>query len=230
MAVLERNPLETFASIFERAAERKGGVDALESLLSKPKSAAQLKKLEDRDVLAEMTKCVFRSGFVWKVIENKWPGFEKAFHEFDVTRCAMLSDEELEALAQNAEIVRNAKKIESVRRNAQFMLAVREEHGSFGRFLAAWPADDFVGLWDELKRRGDRLGGQTGRFFLRFVGRDTPMFSRDVVKALIRAGVVDKEPTSKKALSATQDAFNCWREESGRSYNEMSRVLAMSVD
>ncbi len=222
--------METFASIFERAAERKGGVDALESLLSKPRSAAQLRKVQDSDVLAEMTKCVFRSGFVWKVIENKWPGFEKAFHDFDVTRCAMLSDEELEALTTNAEIVRNAKKIESVRRNAQYMLEVRDEHGSFGRFLAAWPADDFVGLWDELKRRGDRLGGQTGRFFLRFIGRDTPMFSKDVVKALIHAGVVEKEPSSKKALAATQAAFNQWREESGRSYNEMSRVLAMSVD
>ena len=44
-----------------------------------------------------MTKCIFRSGFVWKIVENKWPHFEAAFHGFDVTRCAMLSDEELEA-------------------------------------------------------------------------------------------------------------------------------------
>ncbi len=222
--------LQTFSSIFERAAERKGGVSALEDLLGKPKTAAQLKKVADGEVLAEMTKCVFRSGFVWKVIENKWPGFEKAFHGFDVTRCAMLSDEEMEALADNAEIVRNAKKIESVRRNAQYVLDVRGEHGSFGNYLAAWPEDDFVGLWDELKKRGDRLGGQTGRFFLRFIGRDTPMFSKDVVKAMIGAGVVDKEPTGKAALNATQEAFNQWRAESGRTYTEISRVLALSVD
>lgn len=222
--------MDTFASIFERAAERKGGADALQDMLQvKPKTEAQLKKLSDAQVLAEMTKCVFRSGFVWKIIESKWPGFEKAFHGFDVARCAMLSDEELEDLQQNTDIVRNAKKIHSVRRNAQFILEVRESHGSFGAYLAQWPDDDFIGLWAELKARGDRLGGQTGRFFLRFIGRDTPMFSADVVRALVAQGVVDKEPTSKSALKQTQQAFNQWREESGLSFNEISRVLAFSV-
>ena len=106
---------------------------------------------------------------------------------------------------------------------------MRDEYGSYGKFLSQWPDDDFVGLWEHLKKGGDRLGGQTGRFFLRFIGRDTPMFSRDVVKALIDAGVVEKEPTSKKALQTTQDAFNQWRAESGRSYTEISRTLAMSI-
>ncbi len=221
--------MDSFASIFERAAERKGGSDALEALLPKPTSKAALAKVSDADVLAEMTKCVFRSGFVWKIIENKWPGFERAFHDFDVTRCAMLSDEELEALQANTDIVRHAKKILSVRNNALYVLDVRSEHGSFGKFLAAWPDDDFVRLWADLKKRGDRLGGQTGRYFLRFIGRDTPVFSPDVVRALVSMGVVDKEPTSKKALMETQDAFNAWRAESGRSFNEISRVLACSV-
>ncbi len=221
--------METFASIFERAAERKGGERALEEILPKPKSAAALRKVTDAEILAEMTKCVFRSGFVWKIIENKWPGFEAAFHDFDVTRCAMLSDEELEAQLDNAEIVRHGKKIQSVRKNAQYILDVREEYGSFGKFLAQWPADDFVGLWADLKKRGDRLGGQSGRYFLRFIGRDTPMFSNDVVRALVELGVVDKEPTGKAALQRTQAAFNEWRAESGRSFNEISRVLACSV-
>jgi len=226
----DKASVETFSSIFERAAKRKGGNKALEALLPKPKSPTALKKLADADVLSEMTKCVFRSGFVWKIIENKWPGFETAFHQFDVTRCAMLSDEELEELQQNTDIVRHGKKIQSVRSNAQYVLSVREEHGSFGKFLASWPQDDFVGLWADMKKRGDRLGGQTGRYFLRFIGRDTPMFSRDVVHALVALKVVDKEPTGKAALQLTQDAFNAWREESGRSFNEISRVLACSVD
>ncbi len=221
--------MQTFSSIYTRAVKRKGGEVELEALLPKSKTPAQLRKLTDSDVLAEMTKCVFRSGFVWKIIENKWPGFELAFHGFDVTQCAMLSDEELEAAQANPEIVRHGKKILSVRRNAQYVMTVRETHGSYGRFLADWPEDDFVELWADLKQSGDRLGGQTGRFFLRFVGRDTPMFSRDVVKALIAAKVVEKEPTSKKALQATQDAFNEWRSQSDRSFAEISRILACSV-
>ena len=221
--------MDTFASIFELAAQRKGGEAALEKLLAKPKSRAALARVKDADVLAEMTKCVFRSGFVWKIIENKWPGFEAAFDGFDVASCAMLSDEDLERLQQDTAIVRHAKKIASVRNNAQYILDVRAEQGSFGKFLADWPEDDFVELWDELKKNGDRLGGQTGRFFLRFIGRDTPMLSGDVVKALINQGVIDKQPTSKAALRAVQQAFNQWRQESGRSYNEISRILACSV-
>ena len=221
--------MDTFASIFEHAAQRKGGEAALEDLMVKPKSKAALGKVADADILAEMTKCVFRSGFVWKVIENKWPGFEAAFDGFDVASCAMLSDEDLERLQQNSDIVRHAKKIASVRNNAHYILDVRAEHGSFGKFLAGWPDDDFIGLWSDLKKRGDRLGGQTGRYFLRFIGRDTPMLSRDVVKALIELGVVDKEPTSQAALKAVQQAFNAWRSESGRSYNEISRTLAFYV-
>jgi len=86
-----------------------------------------------------------------------------------------------------------------------------------------------VGLWAEMKQRGDRLGGQTGRYFLRFMGKDTPVLSRDVVRALIEAEVVEKEPTSKKALNQMQAALNEWMDESGRSLTEISRVLAMST-
>jgi hypothetical protein len=50
-----------------------------------------------------------------------------------------------------------------------------------------------------------------------------------VVGALIQAGVVDKDPTSKKDLLATQEAFNTWTEQSERSMVEVSRVLALSM-
>lgn len=225
--------MDSFTSIFDRAALRKGGAAAFATLLdatvSEPLPVKQLLKVSDAEILSEMTKCVFRSGFVWKIIEAKWPGFEQAFHQFDVTRCAMLSDEELEKLQTNTEIVRHGQKIRSVPANAQFVLAVRAEHGSFAQFLAAWPEDDVVGLWHELRVRGSRLGGQTGRYLLRFIGYDTPMLSADVVQALVAAGVVEKAPTGKRALQQTQAAFNQWREESGCSYNRISRVLACSV-
>ena len=134
----------------------------------------------------------------------------------------MLSDEQQEQLVQDERIVRHAKKIQSVARNAAFIMEIRDECGGFGEFLAQWPDTDFVGLWDQLKVRGDRLGGQTGRFFLRFVGKDTPLLSADVVRALIEQEVVDKAPTSKRALAQVQLAFNTWREESGRSLCQIS--------
>ena len=222
--------VETFAKIYNRAAARKGGEKALELMLRPVQESRDLTKISDADVLAEMTKCVFRSGFVWKIIEAKWPGFQTAFSDFDVMHCAMLADEDLEVLQGNAEIVRHGKKIASVRANAQYILDVRADYGSFNQFLSQWPDDDFIGLWEHLKKNGSRLGGQTGRYFLRFIGYDTPMLSRDVVTALIKADVVDKDPTSKKAQQSVQDAFITWQNESKRSLKEISRVLALSTD
>ncbi len=222
--------METFAKIYKRAAARKGGEKALELMLRPAQESTDLTKISDADVLAEMTKCVFRSGFVWKIIEAKWPGFQTAFSDFDVMHCAMLADEDLEVLQGNAEIVRHGKKIASVRANAQYILDMRADYGSFSQFLGQWPDDDFIGLWEHLKKNGSRLGGQTGRYFLRFIGYDTPMLSRDVVTALIKADVVDKDPTSKKAQQSVQDAFITWQNESKRSLKEISRVLALSTD
>jgi 3-methyladenine DNA glycosylase Tag len=221
--------MQHFDQIYERASARKGGDQALQGLLDPIREPIDLAALSDAEVLAEMTACVFRAGFVWKVITAKWPGFEKAFDGFDVTQCAMLSDEEIEELSSNTDIVRHRTKIVSVRANALYILDIRAEHGNFGTFLESWPSSDFVGLWSHLKKNGSRLGGQTGRYCLRFLGYDTPILSRDVVAALISAGVVDKEPTSKRGLAATQDAFNIWREQSNRSAREISRILALSV-
>lgn len=221
--------MDSFDSIFQCAAERKGGARVLEDMLPEVAGDETLRNTGDDRYLSEMTKCVFRSGFVWQIIQYKWPGFEQAFDRFDVSGCAMLSDEDLERLVQDESIVRNARKIQSVRGNALFIREVRQEHGSFGAFLAAWPRQDFVGLWSELKARGERLGGQTGRFFLRFVGWDTPLLSPDVVRALIGQGVIDKDPTSRKALAAVQDAFNLWQQESGRPFSHISRVLSATL-
>jgi len=87
-----------------------------------------------------------------------------------------------------------------------------------------------VGLWAVLKKRGARLGGNTGPYFLRFIGKDSFLLSADVVAALIRAKVVDKNPTGKADLAKVQAAFNKWHEETGRSYTQLSRILAYSDD
>jgi len=221
--------MDSFDSIFQRAAQRKGGESELEALLPTAKSARALQKIPDDRYLSEMTACVFRSGFVWKIIENKWPGFEEAFSRFDVVTCAMLADEDIERLMQDDRVVKNGQKLKSVPKNAAFIMDVRQTHGSFGAYLADWPVTDITGLWDDLKKRGNRLGGQTGRFFLRFMGKDTPIFSPDVVQALIAQKVIDKAPTSKKALGLVQGAFNTWHEESGRDLCQISRVLSASV-
>ncbi len=80
-----------------------------------------------------------------------------------------------------------------------------------------------------IKKRGSRLGGHTGQYFLRFMGKDSFILSRDVVAALIREGVVTSEPKSQRDLKLTQQVFNQWSEESGRPLTQISRILAFTV-
>lgn len=193
------------------------------------KTPAELAAVPDDRFLSMMTRCVFQAGFVWKVIEAKWDGFEAAFDGFDPGRVSLYDDDEVARLVSDTRIVRNGQKIISTIENAQFVQAVAAEHGSFGRFLADWPVSDQAGLMEVLKRRGSRLAGMSGQYFLRFSGWDAFILSRDVSTALVRAGVVDKPPTSISALSKVQAAMTDWTAQSGRSQAEVSRILAMSV-
>ena len=221
--------MESFDEIYARAVENKGGVDALEEILPIAKSAQELAKAPNDRFLSEMTKCIFRAGFVWKIVENKWSDFERVFKQFNPRANAAMSDEFLEQLASDASIIRNYRKIESVRDNALFVLEIADEFGSFGNFIGQWPEDDLVGLFALLKKRGTRLGGHTGQYFLRFVGKDTFMFSKDVVKVLVSQGAATKEPTSQKDLQSVQQLFNHWQEETGRPFCQISRIMAASV-
>lgn len=221
--------MRDFDSIFSIAVDRKGSVDAVEGLLDRPLSLKGLSETRDDRWLSCMAKSIFQAGFSWKVIDAKWQGFENAFFTFDPVRVLHFHDEDMDRLLADKGIVRNGAKIAATIHNARFICDLIDSHGSAGAFFANWPQDDFVGLLAEMRTRGARLGGATGQRVLRSMGKDSFLLSTDVCGRLIAEGVVDKPPTSKRDLAATQAAFNTWQVQSGRSFNEISRVLALSV-
>ncbi|NQV84885.1 MAG: DNA-3-methyladenine glycosylase I [Rhodospirillales bacterium] len=189
--------MQTFAAIRKKAEARKGGAAALAEILPAVKTPKQLRKIPDDRWLSQMTQCVFNAGFNWKVIDKKWPGFEDAFLGFDPGRLSMLPDDEIDKYLGDVRIVRNAQKILTVRHNAALIQDLAMEHGSAANFFADWPDDDFIGLLAVLKKRGARLGGNTAQYFLRFMGRDAFLFSKDVVRGLTAAGL-DLNPGGNK--------------------------------
>ena len=74
------------------------------------------------------------------------------------------------------------------------------------------------------------MGGNSGPYFLRMVGKDTFILTEDVVVALKAQAIVDRKPSSQKDLRAVQQAFNRWREQSGRPLCQISRLLSMTVN
>lgn len=221
--------LESFQQLYQRACERKGGPKVVELLLTQPLSDKEVSKIGDDRFLAEFTKKVFQSGFVWRVVRNKWPDFERVFFEFNIDKVLLMPDEMLEQKAQDPSIIRNYNKVKTVRENALMIDSVRREHGSFAKFVSEWPSDDIIGLWAYLKRHGARLGGNTGPYALRTLGKDTFLLSEDVKNYFTAREVISGGVTSKRSLLAIQNAFNQLQQQSGRSLQELSQIIAFSV-
>lgn len=223
-------PMRSFDEILDLAARHH---DTREQVLEKAQNehgVSDLAAISDAAYLSEMTKAVFSAGFNWQVIRNKWPGFEAAFHGFEPSRVAFFHDEDLDRLLSDTAIVRNGQKITATIENARFVAATAKEHGSFGSFLERWPAEDQAGLIGYLGKHGSRLGGATAQYFLRFVGYDGWIASRDVCAALVREQVLDKPAaTSKTALRQIDEAVSVLQAQSGQPRAVISRVLALSV-
>ncbi len=222
--------MRSFEDFRRRAAERHGGEAALAALLPEPSSARELRVRSDDRYLSLVSLRVFSAGLKHSMVEAKWPAFEDAFHGFDPARVAAMPEPELEAMMQDRRLIRHWPKLSSVPANARAILAIAETAGSFGAWLADWPADDVVGLWAEVGKRFRQMGGKSAPHFLRMVGKDTFMITPDVTRALIEAGVATREPKGKRELAQVQAAFNVWAGESGAPLSAIGRTLALAMD
>lgn len=221
--------LEPIDAIWQRAAERKGGLEKLKLLLGEPLNDNTLAHLGDDRVLAEFTKKIFQSGFVWRVVENKWPDFEEVFFTFNIEKILMMPQEMLEQKAQDPRIIRNYNKVKTIKANAQMIFEQQSEQQSFAQFIAAWPSNDIIGLWAWLKKHGERLGGNTGPYALRALGKDTFLLSRDVEAYFRQHQLIDGGLQTKASLTTIQQSFNQWQQQCDLSLAQLSRLVAYAT-
>ena len=218
-----------FRDLMALAVNRKGGVKQVEAQLPAVKTPAQLRKPDDAFYFSALTRRIFRAGLTHTLVDAKWPVFEEVFFGFDPEKLVLMPDTMLEERMQDTRLIRHWGKMKAIRHNAQLVLDLRQEYGSVGDLLADWPADDTVGMWQLLKKRGKQLGGNSGAAFLRMVGRDTWYPTGDVVAALKGHNIIDKAPASQRDQRAAQAAFNQWQAESGRPQAHISKILAFTV-
>ncbi len=76
-----------------------------------------------------------QAGLSWYTILKRREGYRKAFKNFDPLAASQMTDEELEALLTNTDIIRNRLKVFSVRKNAFVFLAIQKEFGSFDAYV-----------------------------------------------------------------------------------------------
>jgi 3-methyladenine DNA glycosylase Tag len=222
--------IRAFSEIRARAEARKGR-EAIERRLSEHMGKPDGAVTGDDRLLANMAKYIFSSGISWKVVESKWPGIEQAFLGFDPNLLNIQPDDFWHDLLSDTRVIRHGAKINAIRRNAAFVSELARQHGSAARYLLDWPSTDLVGVYEFLATRGDRLGGQTGQYVLRTIGKQNFVLSRDVVACLKEAGVaIARDGSGKAERKAIQAAFNQWAEETGLPMSHLSVIAAQSID
>ncbi len=189
-----------------------------------------MRRAPDDRLLSLMCLRIFHAGLKHEMVDAKWPAFEEVFHHFDPRRVRAMHDEEIERLTRDARLIRHLGKLKAVQANAAALCDLVEEHGKFGAYLADWPGDEIVDLWDDLARRFTQLGGSSAPRFLRMAGKDTFLLTPSVIAALNHWEAFAGEPKGKAGRKAVAAVFNDWAAATGEPLAHLSMILAMSVD
>ena len=188
-------------------------------------------KRSERELFETLSLEAFQSGLSWLTILNKREGFRRAFAQFDADAVARFGPRDVERLLQDAGIVRHRGKIEATINNAQRLVELRAEAGSFAAFVEGYrpPAEALSGrsecteakqLLKALKARSWRIvGPTTGYAFMqasglgddhavgcRWRGRYT---SRQRIKTG-GAAQPDGVRTGRRASAPRSAARECW--------------------
>ena len=126
------------------------------------------------DYLEVLSKSVFQPGMSWRVVEAKWPGITEAFKEFDAEAVAQFTESDVDALANDTRVIRNRRKLDATVHNAQQMVELEREHGSFKAYLGSH--GDFEETVKDLRKRFKFVGDMGAYHFLYVVGEEVPSY------------------------------------------------------
>jgi DNA-3-methyladenine glycosylase I len=90
---------------------------------------------DDRKQFEFLTLESAQAGLSWLVVLRKREAYRRAFADFDAEKVARFTDKRLEKLLADPGIIRNRQKIAAAIANARAFLAVRDEFGSFDKYI-----------------------------------------------------------------------------------------------
>lgn len=90
---------------------------------------------DDNELFGRLIMEINQAGLSWETILKKETGFRKAYHNFNIKKIAGYTEKDRERLMNDAGIIRNRLKINAAIENANTILALQKEHGSFEKWL-----------------------------------------------------------------------------------------------
>src|SRR5258708_6394514 len=124
--------------------------------------------------LEALSRPVFQAGISWRVIDNKWDGIREAFARFEPSLVADYGHDDVKRLLADPRVVRSKAKIEATIDNAQALIELDAEHGSFDRYLRSH--EGFEAAVADLKSQFRYIGDSGAYHFLWSVAEPTPPY------------------------------------------------------
>lgn len=90
---------------------------------------------DDQMLFEFLTLEAAQAGLSWATVLNKREGYRKAFDNFDIEKVAKYSDKKIAQLLENPDIIRNKLKVNATVTNAQRILEMQKEFGSFDAYI-----------------------------------------------------------------------------------------------
>ncbi len=125
-------------------------------------------------VLEIITRAVFQAGVKWAQIAEHWDAYRDAFAGFDVGRVAAFDSIDVERVLAHPGILRVGRKVNATIANAQALLAIAREFGSFHQYVASY--DAYAALAKDIKTRFTGVGDMNVWYVLFRCGEHVPRF------------------------------------------------------
>ena len=95
----------------------------------------QMSKNDD-ELFGRLIMEINQAGLSWEIVLNKYPDLKKAYANFSIAKIARFKDEDIEVLKSNSKIIRHELKIRSIVYNAQQILSIQKEFGTFEKWIS----------------------------------------------------------------------------------------------
>lgn len=124
----------------------------------------------DDELFGRLILEINQAGLSWTTILNKAEGFRRAYAHFDIQKIAEFSQNDINRLMHDKEIIRNKRKILATIYNAQKIRQIQQSHTSFHNWLLSHHPQSLE-EWVKLFRKTFKFtGGEITKEFLRSSG------------------------------------------------------------
>jgi DNA-3-methyladenine glycosylase I len=126
---------------------------------------------DDNELFERLVLEINQAGLSWDTILKKQQNFKNAYHHFNIKKVAAYSEKDIERLLNDAGIIRNKLKVNAAIHNANVILQLQKEFGSFKKWIEHHHPKTKVEWVKIFKKTFKFTGGEIVNEFLMSIGK-----------------------------------------------------------